>query len=90
MDKNVSKKEVLKYELHLEEEISGEINFPCDIRVLNKSPLSFRFSVIKNGVILFSKNESKRSDFESLSIVEYHDFNFYRNRYMRSALGIKV
>ena len=90
LDKSLSKKEILKYELHLEEEISGKINLPCDVRVLNKSPLSFRFSVIKNGIILFSKNESKRSDFECLSIVEYHDFSFYRNRYMRIALGIKV
>jgi len=87
---NLSKKEILKYELHLEREISRKVNYPCDIRVLNNSPLSFRFSVIKNGIILFSRNECKRSDFECLSIVEYHDFNFYRNRYMGSALGIKI
>jgi len=90
INKDLSNEQILKYELHLEEEISTKINYPIDIRVLNKAPLSFRFSVIKNGIILFSKDESKRTDFECLSLVKYHDFNFYRNRYMRGALGIKI
>jgi len=85
-----SKKKVLEYELVLEDELSRRLSYPCDVRVLNHAPLSFRFSVIKHGVLLFSKNEIKRADFECLSMVEYHDFDFYRNRYLRDALGIKV
>jgi len=46
--------------------------------------------VIKKGVLLFSKDENKRADFECLSMVKYHDFDFYRNRYLRDALGIKL
>jgi len=90
LNKNFSKKKVLTYELSLEEKLIELIPFPCDVRVINNAPLSFKFSVIKNGIILFSKDESKRSDFESLTFVKYHDFDFYRNRYLREAIGIKI
>lgn len=90
IENHLSKKEILKYELHLEEKLSRNIKYSCDIRILNKAPLSFKFSVIKNGIILFSRDENKRTDFECLSLVKYHDFSFYRNRYMRGAVGIKI
>lgn len=90
LNTNFTKKQILKYELDLEEELSRKIDYPCDIRILNNAALSFKFSVIKNGKLLFSKNERNRSDFECLSIVKYHDFDFYRTRYMRDALGLKV
>lgn len=85
-----SKKENLQYELSLERELERSICFPVDIRIINHAPLSFRFKVIKNSVLLFSKDEGIRSDFECLSIVEYHDFNFIRKVYGREALGIKI
>ena len=87
---DLSKKRVLKYELVLEYELTERLLYPCDIRILNHAPLYFRVSVIKKGVLLFSKDENKRADFECLSMVEYHDFDFYRNRYLRDALGIKL
>jgi predicted nucleotidyltransferase len=80
----------LQYEIKLEREIEDIIGFPADVRVLNHAPLSFRFSVITNGILLFSKNEKIRCDFESLSIVEYHDFNYLMNIYRREALGIEI
>jgi len=80
----------LQYEIKLEREIEDIIGFPADVRVLNHAPLSFRFNVVKNGFLLFSKNEKIRCDFESLSIVEYHDFNYLMNIYRREALGIEV
>ena len=87
---NPPKKKVLEYELVLEDRLSKNLSYPCDVRVLNRAPLSFRFSVIKNNVLLFSKDECRRADFECLSLVEYHDFDIYRNMYLRDALGIKV
>lgn len=85
-----SKKEVLQYELALERKLEEIIGFPVDVRIINYAPLSFRFKVIKDRFLLFSKNEGIRSDFESLSIVEYHDFNFIRKMYGREALGIQI
>ncbi len=80
----------LKYELHLECEIEDAAGFPIDLRILNKAPLSFRFNVIKNGILLFSRNEKSRCDFESLSMTEYHDFNYFMKRYRSEALGIEI
>jgi len=85
-----NKKEVLKYELSLERELEEITGFLVDIRIINHAPLSFRFKVIKDNILLFSKDGGIRSDFECLSIVEYHDFNFLRKRYGREALGIKI
>ena len=80
----------LRYELNMERRIEDAIGFPADVRILNHAPLSFRFNVIKNGLLLFSRNEKFRCDFESLSIVEYHDFDYLMNIYRRESLGIQI
>ena len=85
-----SKDGILQYELNLESELKDFIGFPVDARILNYAPLSFRFNVLKNGILLFSRDEKVRCDFECLSIVEYHDFDFLRRTYRKEALGIKV
>ena len=86
----ISKGEALQYELNLENELSKFTDFLADVRILNHAPLSFRFGVIKNGILLFSGDERIRCDFECLTIVEYHDFDFLRGIYRREALGVKV
>jgi len=86
----ISKKEALEYELNLESELTKLTGFCTDVRVLNYAPLCFKFSVIRNGTLLFSKDERIRCDFECLTIVEYHDFDFLRSVYRKEALGIKV
>lgn len=85
---NPVKKEALKEELKLEGELEDKIKLPVDVRTLNYSPLSFRYKVFRDGKLILNKDETIKSDFESLSIREYHDFNFYRKRYMREVLGI--
>ncbi len=86
----LNKKEALKLELKLERELEEKIKLPIDIRILNYSPLSFRYNVIKDGKLILSRNENLRCDFASLSIREYLDFNFYRKRYMKEVLGLEV
>ncbi len=80
----------LKYELSLEREIEDAINFPVDVMIFNHALLSFRFNVIKNGLLPFSKDENIVCDFESLSIVEYHDLDYLMNDYRSEALAIEV
>jgi hypothetical protein len=75
-------------ELQFEAELEEAVRLPVDVRILNSAPLSFRFAVVKNGVLLFSRDEAVRSDFEASTIAEYHDFGYYRRRYRREALGI--
>jgi uncharacterized protein len=86
--KNLSNKKQLSYEFALEEKLQNIVSHPVDVRILNHSPLSFSFSVIKNGTLLFSTDEYKRIDFETRIFTNYHDFDFYRERYRREALGI--
>jgi len=86
----ISKGEALQYELNLESELNKLTGFLVDVRILNHAPLSFRFSVIKNGLLLFSRDERIRCGFECLTITEYHDFEFLRGIYRKEALGIKV
>ncbi len=76
------------YEIELEVELEETLKLPVDVRILNSAPLSFRFGVIKNGLILFSKDEQVRVEFETRTISEYHDFAYFRKRYRREVLGI--
>jgi len=76
------------YEVKLGVELEKILGFPVDVRVLNSAPLTFRFKVIKDGLLLFSRDERIRSDFEALTISEYHDFSYFRKRYRREVLGI--
>jgi predicted nucleotidyltransferase len=75
------------YELQLEVELGKLIGLPVDVRVLNSAPLSFRFNAIR-GLLLFSRDERARTDFEASTISEYHDFAYFRKRYRREVLGI--
>ncbi|KAF5059063.1 polymerase beta, Nucleotidyltransferase [anaerobic digester metagenome] len=90
LDENLKREEALHFELALERELDEGLGFPADVRVLNYSPLSFKFKALKDGNILISHDEGLRSDFESLTMNEYHDFNFYRKRYMKEVFGLEV
>ena len=84
----LKKDEDVLYEVELGVELEKILKFPVDVRVLNSAPLTFKFKVIKDGLLLFSRDERIRSDFEALTISEYHDFSYFRKRYRREVLGI--
>ncbi len=86
----IEDKKPLKYELRLERELEDAAGFPIDLRILNHAPLTFRFNIIKNGTLLFSKNEITRCNFESLTMTEYHDFNYFMKGYRSEVLGIEI
>jgi len=85
-----NKKRPIKYEMELESELEKKLRYPVDVRVLNVSPLSFRFKAIKNGELIFCRDECTRVNFETATFVLYHDFSFYRKMYMREALNLEV
>jgi len=90
LDNIGNKKEVLEYELGLERELECLIGLPFDVRIINNAPVTFRFNVIKNGVLLLEKDENIRSEFEFITITEYHDFNYIREMYLREGLGLEI
>jgi len=76
------------YEEELEDELSRTIGLPVDVRILNDAPVTFRFRVI-GGLLLFSRDEKARCEFEERTMREYHDYSYYLNIYWREALGIR-
>ncbi len=82
---------VLEYELKMETELIKAVGgYIIDVRVLNTAPLSFKYNVIKDGVVLLVKDDEKRADFEEATIAAYLDFLPYRNMYLEETLGVKV
>ena len=81
----------LDYELRLEAESMNAVSgFPVDVRVLNGAPLSFRYNAIKNGLLLFARNDDERADFVESTLSAYFDFAPYRALYLKETLGLGV
>lgn len=82
---------VLEYEIRMETELRKAVGgYIIDVRVLNTSPLSFKYNVIKDGIVLLVRDDDKRADFEETTIAAYLDFLPYRNMYLEETLGVKV
>ncbi|WP_227767898.1 type VII toxin-antitoxin system MntA family adenylyltransferase antitoxin [Zhaonella formicivorans] len=88
--KNVDKAKVTEYEIRLEMELEKAINYPVDLRVLNFAPLSFKYGVIKKGTLLFETDEEHRASFQERTLDLYFDFEPYRKRYFKEALGFEI
>jgi len=62
-----------------------------DVRILNGSTLRFRSQVLRFGKLLHSKDEKKRIEFETSSLLQYYDFKPHLEKYdaaRRVRLGI--
>ncbi|KAF0221016.1 MAG: DNA polymerase beta domain-containing protein [Geobacteraceae bacterium] len=81
----------LQIELLLEAELGNAVrDFPVDVRVLNNSPLSFRYNVIRFGRPLFINDDDIRSDFVEAAIRNYLDFAPFRRMYLKETLGLAI
>ena len=76
VDETTVKKEAFfDYQLGLAVRLERELKrYPVDCRALNIAPLSFRFSVITRGDLLYSNNEKERVSFEVMTRSLYLDF----------------
>ena len=62
-----------------------------DVRILNGSTLRFKSQVLRYGKLLHSKDEKKRIEFETSSLLQYYDFKPHLEMYdaaRRVRLGI--
>ncbi|MEA2005677.1 MAG: nucleotidyltransferase domain-containing protein [Acidobacteriota bacterium] len=72
--KKISSLQVFDYSFQLSVDLSKKIGLEVDIQIMNYAPLGFKHSVLRNGKLLFSKDENLRLNLiESLSL-EYIDF----------------
>jgi predicted nucleotidyltransferase len=78
-------KDVFRYENRVSMELESLINLPVDLKVLNVTPLSFRYQVSK-GEVLFSRDEELRTDFLEKTWQLYLDLKPIREEYYRQLL----
>jgi predicted nucleotidyltransferase len=76
----------LSFAIPLEMDLEKLLIQKVDLQVLNRAPLSFRYRVITDGILIVDKDSNLRCDFEYLSRVEYFDFGPRRNEYLREIM----
>ncbi len=86
--RNLSQKSLLEYEIELEQKVSESFKgYKLDIRVLNNAPVSFKYQVIKTGLLIFVKDEDSMVDFETLTYSMYFDLVPLRQAYLKEVLN---
>ncbi len=74
--------------LELERELEEVLHLPVEISLLNQAPLSFAFRIVKEGRLIFVRDDKARCDFEEKTRVLYFDFlPFYQRYYKEVVLG---
>lgn len=76
----------LSFAIPLEMDLEKLLTQKVDLQVINRAPLSFRYRVITDGILIVDKDSNLRSDFEYLSRVEYFDFRPRRYEYLREIM----
>jgi len=80
----------LYLELEIERELGDILHIPVDVRIINSTPPSFVYNVLKSGTVIVDNNESLRNDFEALVVKKYFDFKHLRNEYLREIINASV
>ena len=75
------------FAIPLEMELEKKLQKRVDIQVLNRAPLSFRYRVTSEGMLIIDNDGNKRCDFEYLTRVEYFDFSPRQKEYLREVLA---
>ena len=60
--------------LELEEKLATRLISEVDIITLNTATIEQKFQIISQGVLIYSSDDDKRTDFEDIVIKEYLDF----------------
>jgi predicted nucleotidyltransferase len=83
-------KKPLEFEIALEAELERICNYPIDVRIINKAPLSFCYSVIRNGKLILDREQNLRADFEGNILKQYFDFSTFRCRYLEEVKNAPI
>jgi len=85
--KQINSQQAFDYSFDLSLQLSKQTGFEIDVQVMNFSPLGFQQSVLRNGKLLFSKDENLRLNLiESISL-EYIDFFELNKQYIRQLMS---
>lgn len=82
--------EFLDYQLYFLSELAKRMESDTiDVVILNQASLLLKLQVIKNGQILFSRNEKQRVTFETRAVMDYLDFKKFDD-IQNQALGRRL
>jgi predicted nucleotidyltransferase len=57
------------------------LNKPVEVRIINKLPLLFVSRIIKEGKVIFSRDNKQRIKFETIMTSKYLDFSYLMREY---------
>ena len=72
---------MLKYYLHLVDELSQALGNEVDLIILNTAPPLLKHQTIKHGKVVYCRDEKARIEFEARAQDEYLDFSRAMARY---------
>ena len=85
--KKISSQQAFDYSFQLSLDLSKQTGFELDIQIMNYAPLGFQHSVLKNGKLLFSKDENLRLNLIESTSLEYIDFFELSLQYIRNIVS---
>lgn len=73
------------FESDLSTELSSALGHDVEVRLLNHAAVGFQMAVVRNGKVLFSRNEEARRDFLEHVGRRYREYVHFRNLFMEAA-----
>ncbi len=70
------------FESTLSNELTEAIGLPVEAKILNSAPVSFQINVLKEGKLLFSRDEEKRTNFIENVSRKYREYVHFRNIFL--------
>ncbi len=75
-----------KVNLFFESDLSAELklitDFEVEVKAINDAPVPFKMAVLRDGLLLFSKDEKIRTDFIESSGRNYMEYSHFRNIFL--------
>lgn len=72
-----------KKDFYFESDLSAEVTsipgLDAEVRIINEAPVAFQMAVLRDGVLLFSRDEHLRTDFIEAVGKRYREYAHFRN-----------
>lgn len=77
-----SDKKDFYFESDLSAELSALTGFDAEVRIINGAPVAFQMAVLRDGLLLFSRDEDIRTDFIEDVGKKYMEYAHFRNVFL--------
>jgi len=86
VDKGIDKSGRFDLRLRLSNELSSIMGRRVDLVILNDTPVQLSFEIIKDGELIFCRDQSTKVDVETEILSKYLDRRYYDKRHAELAL----